>query len=93
MTALTVTVSDTDLASQIEGWQDGTEYNLRVRQDAPGQFTAVSAEEAGEGEPEEEAAATEEPETPGGMMGKGSMMGGGKMPAVAIVVGRGARGK
>mgnify|MGYP001312206913 CR=1 FL=1 len=87
MTALTVTVNDTDLASQIESWQDGTEYNLRVRQDAPGQFTAVSAEEAGEGEPEEEAAATEESETPGGMMG------GGKMPAVAIVVGRGARGK
>ena len=93
MTSLTVSVNDTDLASQIEGWQDGTEYNLRVRQDAPGQFTAVSAEEAGEGETEEESSAAEEPETPGGMAGKGGMMGGGKMPAVAIVVGRGARGK
>ena len=90
MTSLTVSVNDTDLASQIEGWQDGTEYNLRVRQDAPGQFTAVSSEEA---ETEEKSSAAEEPETPGGMMGKGGVMGGGKMPAVAIVVGRGARGK
>lgn len=76
MDSLTISVPDEAMSAEVDDWQDGAEYTIRVRQDSPGQFTALSAE----AEMDEEAEPTEEAEMPG----KGGTHG--KMPAVAIVL-------
>lgn len=81
MDSLTISVPDEALAAEVDGWQDGAEYTIRVRQDSPGQFTALSAEAA----MDEEAETVEEARE---MNAKGRMRGG-KMPAVAIILERG----
>jgi len=56
---VTITVTDPDLISAIKSWEDGSEYQFTVTQDAPMKFTATNAEEV----PEEPAASEEaEPE-------------------------------
>lgn len=60
---INVSVGD-DLAPEVESWEDGKEYMLKVRQDSAGNFTALEAstpemEESNEDETGEEETSSE----------------------------------
>lgn len=88
MNSLTVSVPDPAMSAEVDAWTDGAEYTLRVRQDAPGQFTALEALPAEPMEPEVEPEA--EPEAaPVAGAGAGAKPKGN--PAIAVLIKSGRR--
>lgn len=76
---MTLTVeADQIISDEIAAWTDGAEYDLRVRQDAPGRFTVLEAGPAlvEEAAPEVEAEAMPAPA-------------GNKNPAIAAMLAKG----
>lgn len=81
---ITLNIPDgSDLAKQVESWQDGQNYEFGVTQTAPQTFDVVSAEPA---EPEDTTGGEAEGET-GGESDMGGSMPMHKNPAIAIVMG------
>jgi hypothetical protein len=79
-TTLTVNVPP-DQSDAVAAWEDGQEYQITVRQTAPGALDLVSVESEDAAETGDEKGVEEG--GMGGMMGKPT-----KNPAVAIVMGK-----
>lgn len=85
---LAITVPDEALSAEIDAWEDGQTYDLKVRQDSTGAFTLLEAA-ASEVEDETEASAPESDEMMAEKGGKSVMKGGN--PAIIALISKGAK--
>jgi len=88
MDSITVNVPTDDMKVAIDSWEDGAEYELRVRQTAPGVFEMISGEAAEPEAPEMAEEAAEAPTPPKAPMGRKM---GGENPAIALVIAAGKK--